>query len=89
MRELPAASEVKDETTATDSKLRLWLQDALQLHGRVTFGSAVEAARAFHEVLPAATERTLEALALQAAIRQLCGESETPSSEVLPHLRAS
>jgi hypothetical protein len=74
---------------ATDSKLRLWLQDALQLHGRVTFGSAIEAARAFREVLPAETERTLEALTLQAAIRQLCGDSETASSEVLPHLRAS
>jgi hypothetical protein len=74
---------------ATDSKLRFWLQDALQLHGRVTFGSAVEAARAFREVLPSPTERTLEALALQAAIRQLCGESETAAAGVLPHLRAS
>jgi hypothetical protein len=74
---------------ATDSKLRLWLQDALQLHGRVTFGSAVEAARAFCDVLPAPTERTLEALALQTTIRQLCGESETAPSEVLSHLRAS
>ena len=60
---------------ATDSKLRTWLQDALQLHGRVTFGSAVDAARAFRDVLPAAAERPLEALALQTAIRQLCGES--------------
>jgi hypothetical protein len=73
----------------TNSKLRQWLQDALLLHGRVTFGSAVDAARAFHEVLPAPAERTLEALALQTAIRQLCGESETAQSDVLPHLRAS
>ena len=73
----------------TDSKLRLWLQDALQLHHRVTFGSAVEAARAFRDVLPEPSERTLEALTLQAAIRQLCGDPETSPPEVLPHLRAS
>jgi hypothetical protein len=76
-------------TPATTSKLRIWLQDALQLHGRVTFGSAVEAARQFRDVLPAATERTLESLALQTTIRQLCGESDAARSEVLPHLRAS
>jgi hypothetical protein len=73
---------------ATDSKLRTWLQDALQLHGRVTFGSGVDAARAFSDVLPPVTERTLEALALQTAIRQLCSEPET-SVETLPHQRAS
>ena len=75
----------------TEAKLRTWLQDALQLHGRVTFASAVDAARAFHDVLPAAAERTLEALALQATIRQLCGESETSAAaeDILPHQRAS
>ena len=78
-----------DTNATTTSKLRLWLQDALQLHGRVTFGSAVEAGRAFHEVLPSAAERTLEALSLQGAIRQLCGESDTAPAGVLPHLRAS
>jgi hypothetical protein len=76
-------------SSATNSKLRLWLQDALQLHGRVTFASAVEAARAFREVLPAAEERTLEALALQTSIRQLCGESEAAQADILSHLRAS
>jgi hypothetical protein len=74
---------------ATDSRLRTWLQDALQLHGRVAFASGVDAARAFHEVLPAAAERTLEALALQTAIRQLYGESDAPPSQVLPRQRAS
>jgi hypothetical protein len=73
----------------TSSKLRLWLQDALQLHGRVVFGSAVEAARAFRDVLPEAAQRTLEALALQTAIRQLCGEPGAPSGDALPRLRAS
>jgi hypothetical protein len=74
---------------ATDSKLRTWLQDALQLHGRVTFASGVDAARAFHEVLPAAAERTLEALALQTVIRQLYGESDESAPQVLPRQRAS
>jgi hypothetical protein len=76
---------------ATDSKLRTWLQDVLQLHGRVTFASAVDAARAFRDVLPAAADRTLEALSLQAAIRQLCGDSATSAApeDGLPHQRAS
>jgi hypothetical protein len=64
---------------AIDSKLRTWLQDALLLHGRVVFTSAVEAARAFRDILPAASgQNGAEPLALQAAIRQLCGEPETP-----------
>jgi len=76
---------------ATDAKLRTWLQDALQVHGRVSFASAVDAARAFHEVLPAAADRTLEALALQAAIRQLCGDSPNSAAldDSLPRQRAS
>jgi hypothetical protein len=75
----------------TDSKLRTWLQDALQLHGRVTFGSAVDAARAFRDLLPAAEERALEGLALQTAIGQLCRESESSAvvDSILPHQRAS
>jgi len=76
---------------STDAKLRTWLQDALQLHGRVTFSSAVDAARAFRDVLPAAEERSLEALALQTTIRQLCGESESSATpdQILPRQRAS
>ena len=74
---------------ATDSKLRAWLQEALQVQGRVSFASGVDAARAFRDVLPAAAERTLEALALQTAIRQLYGESDAPAAQVLPHQRAS
>ena len=87
-REIALSVSVNTNPTTT-SKLRLWLQDALQLHGRVSFGSAVEAARAFREVLPPAAERTLEALALQTAIRQLYGEAAAETSGVLPHLRAS
>jgi hypothetical protein len=87
-REIALSVSVNANPTTT-SKLRLWLQDALQLHGRVTFGSAIEAARAFRDVLPAPAERTLEARALQEAIRQLCGEPETATAAGLPHLRAS
>lgn len=76
------------ENAARDSKLRTWLQDALQLHGRVTFGSAVDAARAFRDVLLAPAERTLEGRALQTALCQLSGTDE-PSADVLPHQRAS
>jgi len=77
-------------TQATDAKLRAWLQDALQLHGRVSFASAVDAARAFRDVLPPPADRALEALALQAAIRQLCGDlPSSTASRVLPHQRAS
>jgi hypothetical protein len=84
-----AMSATVTGTVATDSKLRSWLQDALQLHGRVAFGSGVDAARAFRDVMPAATERTLEVLALQTAVHQLCGESDVPAAKVLPRQRAS
>src|SRR5688572_18714495 len=86
-----AMSVSATDNPATDSRLRTWLQDALQLHGRVTFASAVDAARAFRDVLPVAAERPLEALALQATIRQLCGESDTSAvpDHILPHQRAS
>ena len=75
----------------TDSKVRTWLQDALQLHGRVSFSSGIDAARAFHDALPAPAERMLEALTLQAAIRQLCGDADSSSviEDILPHQRAS
>jgi len=58
------------------SKLRTWLQDALQLHGRVVFGSAADAARAFNRFLPPGVGDGTAALALRTAILQLCGERE-------------
>jgi len=86
-QDIAMSATVTDNPT-TDAKLRTWLQDALQLHGRVTFSSGIDAARAFHDALPRAAERTLEALALQTAVRQLCGEPNS-SGEILPHQRAS
>ncbi len=73
----------------TDSKLRTWLQDSLQLNGRNTFSSAVDAARAFHDLLPPSRQRALDSLSLQAAIRQLCGEPLATAEDILPHQRAS
>ncbi len=56
------------------SALRMWLQQTLQLQPRAMFGSAVEAARAFGHVGADAGSRRLGLQALQAGIRQLCGE---------------
>ena len=97
-----AMSATVSANPAIDSKLRAWLQDALLLHGRAVFSSAVDAARAFGDVLPAAPGDTVEALVLQTVVRQLCGAPEaspvpvapvtTPSTSLrslLPHLRAS
>lgn len=89
-QEIAMSVSVTDNPVA-DSKLRAWLQDALQLHGRVSFSSAGDAARAFRDVLPSAEERTLEALALQTAIRQLCGDADSSAvqHDSLPQQRAS
>jgi hypothetical protein len=69
-----------------DARLRGWLQDTLQLHGRVVFSSAVDAADAFRDILPPGTRDEVTRLALQTVLRQLCGG---PNVDTLPHLRAS
>jgi len=55
-------------TTQLNSRLRTWLQDALQLHGRVVFDSCVDAAAKFSRVLPNGRDE-VSALALRMAIR--------------------
>jgi hypothetical protein len=70
-----------------NSCLRQWLQDTLQLHGRVMFSTAVDAAEAFAEVLPSASRAGVTRQALQTALRQLCGGPKVV--DPLPHLRAS
>jgi hypothetical protein len=84
-----AMSATVTANVATDSKLRTWLQDALQVHGRVSFASGVDAARAFHDLLPDAAERTLDPLTLQTVIRQLYGDPGVPPAQNLPRQRAS
>jgi len=61
-------------TPDANAGLRTWLRDGLQLHGRVVFNSAVDAARAFNRCLPSGCGDEAGALALRIAIRQLCGE---------------
>src|SRR5688572_5132251 len=63
-----------DASAASASALRMWLQHALQLHTKATFGSAVDAARAFGEVVPEASGRRASLSASQTAIRELCGD---------------
>ena len=70
---------------ATNARVRQWLQDTLQLHGRVVFSSAVDAAQVFSEIVPPVSKDDATTLALQATLRQLCGEPKT----ALPQLRAS
>ena len=62
------------DSPACSSGLRMWLQQALQLHPKATLGSAVDAARAFEDVLRHVSGRRAGAVALQGALRQLCGE---------------
>jgi hypothetical protein len=58
----------------TNTRLHAWLQNTLQLEGRVVFDSCIEPARKFNRVLPQGGSDEAQALALRAAILQLCGE---------------
>jgi hypothetical protein len=83
---IDVVSEValSDDTTRNAS-VRGWLQDTLQLHGRVVFSSAVDAAEAFRDIVPSGRDE-VTTLALQTALRQLCGG---PNIDPLAHFRAS
>ena len=56
------------------SALRMWLQEALQIHPRLAFRSAVEAQRSFADIGSAAGSRRGGAMALQVLLRTTCGE---------------
>ena len=56
------------------SALRMWLQEALQIHPRLAFRSAVEAQRAFADIGSTPTGRRAGAMALQVLLRTTCGE---------------
>jgi hypothetical protein len=80
-----AASLTSD--TELDSRLRCWLQNAMQLNGRVVFNSCVDAARKFRRLLPRGSSDEAGALALRTAILQLCGGSGgSLSSAAAPEL---
>jgi hypothetical protein len=79
INDLALATSIGSSSQLT-SRLRTWLQDTLQLHGRVVFDSCVDAARKFNRVLPKGCGDEAGALVLRTAIRQLCGEMSSGSA---------
>jgi hypothetical protein len=66
------------ETGTSASALRMWLQEALCLHPRANFASALDAERAFAQVLGPAATRRGGAAALESALKRIFGD--TPAS---------
>lgn len=66
------------ETGTSTSALRMWLQEALCLHPRANFASAMDAEKAFGEVLGPAAERRGGRAAFESSVRRIYGE--TPAS---------
>ena len=56
------------------SALRMWLQEALQVHPRLAFRSAVEAQRSFADINSRPGTRRAGAMALQVLLQTTCGE---------------
>ncbi len=56
------------------SALRSWLQEALQVHPRLAFRSAVDAQRAFAEIISRPAHRRAGPFALQELLRTTCGD---------------
>jgi hypothetical protein len=55
--------------------IRMWLQQALQVHPRVAFRSAVESQRSFADINNRPGARRAGAIALQVLLRTTCGET--------------
>lgn len=74
-------------------RLRMWLEQALQLTSRALFPSAVEAAAVFADVLASVNPQRAGGGALQAAIRSLLGETvaagDTPPAPPPPAAAAA
>jgi hypothetical protein len=58
---------------SSSSALRMWLQEALHVHPRVTFRSAVEAQRSFADISTPVGARRAGVTALQVLLRTTCG----------------
>lgn len=58
----------------TSSALRMWLQEALQIHPRLAFRSAVEAQRSFSDISSVPGSRRTGAMALQVLLQTTCAE---------------
>lgn len=65
------------------SALRMWLQEALQTHPRVSFRSAVEAQRAYADINTTPGGRRAGMTALQVLLRTTCGEPLKQSAVVV------
>jgi len=70
-------------TPGSTSALRLWLQEALQVHPRLAFRSAVEAQRSFADFNSRSGNRRAGAMALQVLLQTTCGESLSQPRVVL------
>jgi hypothetical protein len=62
------------DSAGSASALRMWLQEALQIHPRLAFRSAVESQRSFVDIGNAPGTRCGGAMALQVLLRTTCGE---------------
>lgn len=65
------------------SALRIWLQEALQVHPRLAFRSAVEAQRSFADISSRPGSRRAGAMAVQVLLQTTCGELLSQAQVVL------
>jgi hypothetical protein len=73
----------------SSSALRMWLQEALQIHPRLAFRSAVEAQRSFADINSRPGSRRAGAMALQVLVRTTCGEPlDQPRMVLNPPMQA-
>jgi hypothetical protein len=63
------------ETGTSTSALRMWLQQAMYLHPRASFASAVDAENGYVEVLGPAAARRGSAAAFQHSVRRIFGDT--------------
>jgi len=75
------------ESGTSTSGLRMWLQEALHLHPRSSFASAIDAENAFNQTLGPAIARRGGPAALEASVRRIFGD--TPASEEAAELAAA
>lgn len=75
------------ETGTSTSALRMWLQEALHLHPRATFSSAIDAEKGYDEVLGPAALRRGGTAAFEAAVRRIFGD--TPASAEVAEVAAA
>jgi hypothetical protein len=75
------------ESGTSASALRMWLQEALHLHPRASFASAVDAQKAYHETLGRVSSRRGGVDAFESSVRRIFGD--TPASAEVAELAAA